>query len=400
MRPVGSRVRRWRGIGCSVIAFAISACAGPTVHTPPGQELIPVPEPSEVESVFFLMGDAGDALMETSPVLTRMREDIEWWSARLDRDSSIAVLVLGDVVYPAGVNPPDDDDFDRDTAVVMSQVRLIEGRAARAAGARIYFMAGNHDWGLREHWDGYVRLKALDEVLSRARATTGVAAALVPPAGSGGPVVIDWGENHRLLILDTAWWLLEGDVEHRQAVLRAIDEAFATAGDREILVAAHHPFRSGGPHGGSFSFWETLGVRYILFRSGAILQDISSRPYRELEIGLRSVFERHGAPLAFIGGHEHSLQLLTGVVETDPRYNVVSGAGSKLSSIGPVEGLVFGQSAPGYMRLVIEKDGGVGLFVEATSEEYLHCPGREPGRTECMGAAREAFGTVYSRRLK
>src|SRR5690606_7365855 len=96
-----------------------------------------------------------------------------------------------------------------------------------------------------------------------------------------------------------------------------------------------------------FSFWETFGVRYVLFRSGAILQDISSRPYRELDSGLRSIFSRYDPPIAFIGGHEHSLQVIEGVEPTDPLYNIVSGSGSKLSSVGPVEGLVFGQTAPG-----------------------------------------------------
>src|SRR5690606_3609827 len=116
---------------------------------------------------------------------------------------------------------------------------------------------------------------------------------------------LDWGHHYRIVMLDTAWWLLEGDQAARLEVLRGIEEAFATAGDRTLMLAAHHPFRSGGPHAGGFSFWSTLGVRYLLYRSGAILQDITSRPYRQLEAGLRDIFGRHGPPLAFMGGHEH-----------------------------------------------------------------------------------------------
>lgn len=382
------------------VVAALSACGGPTVSTPSGATLIPAPAPSEVESVLFLMGDAGDALPGRSPVLALMREDIEWWTSQLDRDSSIAVLVLGDIVYPRGLHPPGDGEYGRDSAVVMGQIDLVTGPSARERGARVWFMAGNHDWGLREDWEGYVRLRRFEEFVAAERSRTGVTAELVPVAGSGGPVVVDWGKNYRLLILDTAWWLLAGDAETRAAVLAAIDEAFATAGGRELLLAAHHPFRSGGPHGGSFSFWETMGIRYILFRSGAILQDISSRPYRELETGLREIFSRYGVPLAFIGGHEHSLQLLEAIKPTDPLFSIVSGSASKLSSVGPVDGLVFGQSAPGYMRLVIEKNGGVTLFVVAAAERFQHCPGEEPARTTCMEMARVEYGTVYSRRLK
>jgi hypothetical protein len=375
-------------------------CGGPTVFTESGAELIPSPSYSDVESVLFLIGDAGEAVSQASPLLERMRQDIEVWSERLEADSSVAVLLLGDIVYPLGMNPPGSSSYDNDTSVVMGQVRLVSGPWARARGTRAYVMAGNHDWGLREDWEGFLRLLELDTFLAAARAATGAAIELVPAAGTGGPEVIDWGDQYRLLILDTAWWLVERNPGERQNVLRGIDEAFSTAGDREILIAAHHPFKSGGPHGGRFSFWETLGVRYILFRSGAVLQDITSRPYRDLDIGLRSIFSEYDPPLAFIGGHEHSLQIIEGNEPTDPLYNIVSGSGSKMSSVGPVDGLVFGQGAPGYMRLVVEKDGGVSLFVEATAPRYQYCPSGEPERTTCMTEGIAAFQTVFSKQLK
>ncbi len=392
-------VRPAPAILCGII-WLLAGCGGPTVFTESGIELIPSPPYSEVESVLFLLGDAGDVTSQTSPVLERLQRDIEVWSERLDADSSVAVLLLGDIVYPRGLHPPGSSSYDNDTSVVMGQVRLVSGPWAQARGSRAYVLAGNHDWGLREDWEGFARLLELETFLESARAVTGAAIQLVPPAGHGGPTVVDWGDQSRLLLLDTAWWLVYGNSDDRQSVLDAIDEAFATAGDREILIAAHHPFKSGGPHGGRFSFWETLGVRYVLFRSGAILQDISSRPYRDLEIGLRSIFSRYDAPLAFIGGHEHSLQVIEGTEPTDPRYNIISGSGSKLSSVGPIDGLVFGQTAPGYVRLVIEKNGGVSIFVEAAPPGYLKCPAGEPERTNCMSAGIAAFNTVFAKRLK
>src|SRR5690606_11568345 len=136
-------------------------------------------------------------------------------------------------------------------------------------------------WGLREHWDGYVRLTNLDEVIRAGRERIGVSASLVPEGGTGGPFVIDWGEHLRLLILDTAWWMLAGDVPDKRMVLDSLSVVDPGAGDREVMMMAHHPFRSAGPHGGQFSFWRTIGVRYLLFRSGAILQDLTSEPFRE-----------------------------------------------------------------------------------------------------------------------
>jgi hypothetical protein len=395
---------RWAKSAATVLVGAV-ALVVTTVCTRspaplPAPRFIAAPDSSEVESVIFLMGDAGDAQSERSPVLHRLAMDIEAWSARLDRDSAVAMLVLGDVVYPEGLRPQGTGHYSRDTAVVMSQVRLVSGPAALARGSVAYFLAGNHDWGLRRHWPGYIRLRNLEEFLDHARTVTGANVRLSPPAGSGGPEVVDFGQHVRLLLLDTAWWLLEGDEAAKEVVLEGIDRAMAEAVGREIVVAAHHPFASAGPHGGQFSFWETAGFRYILYRSGAILQDITSGPYRELERGLRPIFSKHGPPVAFVGGHEHSLQLLEGVRPSDPRFHVVSGSMSKNTEVGKADGLLFGVSAPGYVRLMIERDGGMTLFVEAAPPEFLHCPAAEPARAQCMQRGLAAFRTMYSVRIK
>jgi hypothetical protein len=383
-----------------VLALAVGACGRSPAPPPSAPDPVPPPDPSQVESVVFLLGDAGAARSDDSPVLARLQHDVEFWAGRLDAESAVALLVLGDVVYPVGLHPRGHPSFDADTAVVMAQVRVVLGPAALSRGARMFFMAGNHDWGSRKDWEGFVRLKNLDDFLAFARETTGAAVALVPEAGTGGPFVVDAGRHLRLILLDTAWWLLSADAAGKAAVLEEIDRAMETAGDREVVVAAHHPFRSVGPHGGFFPFWQTAGLRYILARSGAILQDLTSVPYRELERGLQRIFERHGPPLVFAGGHEHSLQVIEGGEANDPRFNLVSGSGSKLTDVGYEPGVRYADAVPGYMRLVIEKAGGVTLFVEAAPAEYLKCGGPDGARARCMAEGVAAFRTVYSQRLR
>ncbi len=389
-----------RATPAAILAVLLVSCGPRPLPPSPVSDPLPLPQPEEVESVLFLLGDAGDAVAERSPILTKLGEDVDWWAERLEADSSVAVLILGDIIYPEGMRDPGDSEYDRDTAVVMSQVRLVGGPSARQRGARIYFVAGNHDWGLREDREGYVRLANLATFLEGVRDASGIPAYLVPDAGTGGPYVLDWGTRFRLLLLDTAWWLVNADLPAKQEVLRGIDQAFATAGDREIALVAHHPFRSGGPHGGGFSIAEALGLRYILHRSGAVLQDVTSVPYRELETGLRNIFGRYGPPLVFIGGHEHSLQVLGSAEPTDPQYSLVSGAGSKLSQIGPAASMLFGLSAPGYMKLVMEKDGDVGLYVEAAPRSYLHCEPAEVIPNPCVVEGLDSIRTVFSRRLE
>lgn len=397
---------RVRGIGLTsslqalLLASVIGGCSPSPPPPIPAPDTVPPPDPGRVESVLFLLGDAGEGTTHGSPILPRLQQDIERWAERLDADSSVAVLVLGDIVYPVGLHPVDHPTYDADTAVVMSQIRLVLGPAAHARGARMYFMPGNHDWGSRKDWQGFVRLRNLDEFLAFVRTTTGAEVHLVPEAGTGGPFVLDWGRYLRLLLLDTAWWLLSGDDVEKAGVMGRIEAAMESAEDREIVLAAHHPFRSVGPHGGFFNFWETAGARYLLARSGAILQDLTSGPYREMEYSLRRIFARLGPPLTFVGGHEHSLQVIESVEPTDPRLSLVSGSGSKITTVGHAEGLRYAAASPGYMRLVIEKDGGLTLFVEAAPPEFLKCGGSDEQRAACMAEGIQSFETVYSQRLR
>jgi hypothetical protein len=400
MRPRIGGVTKVLGI-CAILAFTF-ACQPPRIPGPTPQPA-PVIDPAEVESVIFLVGDAGEARQLTYPILPRLRDDVEWWAQHLDADSAVTVLFLGDIVYPLGMNPPGSPEYPADSAVVMDQVMLVAGPYARERGTRGYFIAGNHDWGLEREWDGFLRLINLNNILELARTATGADVSLVPEAGTGGPYVVDIGAHIRLLLLDSAWWLLSSEAQDgllHDGVLKGIEEAMLTAGDRDVMIAAHHPFKSGGPHGGEFSFWRTLGVRYLLARSGAVLQDVTSIPYRELEWGLRDIFTRTGPPLAFLGGHEHSLQILYATEPTDPTYSVVSGAASKISSLGSGDGMQFGQSSPGYMKLVIGKDGDISLLVESGARELESCPSEAPAREECMALGVAAFATVHTQRLR
>lgn len=395
----GTGVRGALPLGLVLVLLA-TGCASPPPPPLPGPVPAPTVNPADVDGVVFLLGDAGDALTETSPLLNRLTGEIEWWAQRLDAPETVAVLLLGDIVYPMGLNDRESRAYDGDTAVVMGQVRLVSGPAALARRARAYFMAGNHDWGFRPEWPGVERLRHLETFLATAREGTGAGVFVTPPAGLGGPTVVDVGDGVRLLLLDTAWWLLRGDPASRQEVLRGIDAAIASAGGRHIVLASHHPFTSAGPHGGQFSLWDAMGLRYLLFRSGAILQDLTSIPYREMEAGLRDIFSRHGRPLVFAAGHDHSLQVIAGIEATDPEFSLISGSGSKLTPVGSHPGLLAGFTAPGYMTLVFLKDGGVLLFVEATDAPYLHCPEEEDVRVRCLADGMAAFRTVDFRRLR
>jgi hypothetical protein len=276
----------------------------------------------------------------------------------------------------------------------------VNGVQARRKGVRGIFIPGNHDWGQTRGLEGIDRLKNQEEMLMRRRAE-GSPVVLLPRAGQPGPFVLDVGSRLRILLMDTAWWLIAGRDTSKTTVYRELKRAVDNAGTRDVVVAAHHPFRSASSHGGLMPFWRGVGLRYLLNRSGAVLQDLSSLPYRSLTDAMLAAFAEN-PPLIFAGGHDHNLQVLEGRGGAEPKHILVSGAGSKESSVGYIRGMQFRHQASGYMRLMYYKDGRVDLFViAAPGDQTPKCIEPDPAeREKCMSLTANKFTDVYSKRLK
>jgi hypothetical protein len=116
------------------------------------------------------------------------------------------------------------------------------------------------------------------------------------------------------------------------------------------MIATHHPYKSASAHGGVIPIWSALGIKWLLYKTGAALQDLNSLPYRDFITRLAGIFERRGVPLLFAGGHDHVLQVIRATDPLDPKFMIVSGAGSKLSEVGHIDGMLYRGREPGYFR--------------------------------------------------
>lgn len=344
--------------------MVLGGCA--TNHT-----IAPVSRPDAVgiETTLLLIGDAGEPA-PNDPVLAALRREIGLDSA------STSVVFVGDNIYPVGM--PAATAFTRRDAE-----RKIDAQIAAASAAhRVFFIPGNHDWAWRQP-DGWLAVERQGQYLeenSRAR--------LHPYDGCPGPDVIDLGRQLRLIMVDTQWWLEEGQrlglgvycaTADPDSFVIAIDEAIAGAEGRAVVVAGHHPLASSGPHGGRFGWQDhvfplralaewawiplpVIGTIYPVARmSGISAQDISSAENEALRGALVEAFTRE-PPLVYVAGHEHGLEVHRG---PGARYALVSGAGSsgKISRLYPRDGTLFAVAAPGFMRVDAYRDGRVYLSV-------------------------------------
>lgn len=285
-----------------------------------------------------LIGDAGDP-KPADPTLAALGR---WSDTHADRTT---VLFLGDNVYPAGLRA---DERARDEAILRQL--LSATRASRI------FVPGNHDWGPS------ARATTTGTLHDQQRFIESSGAEFAPRDGCPGPVARELvppgaglAGGLALLIVDFHWWLLAADerpscpgVPDTEAFLALLRDELTRRAGRNVVVAAHHPLRSGGTHGGlTRGFWTDVGAA-LYYRLRGPLQDLWEPGYAEM-IGVVSEVLAEAPPLAFVAGHDHSLQVLDG--GDAARLLIVSGAGSasKITGVTALPETLFAHAHPGFV---------------------------------------------------
>ena len=361
----------WSAAWVSAVVLSF-ACA--TVVTGPQRT---VPPAADVESVIYLIGDAGAPDPAGEPVLAALTDDLRGAVA------PATVVFLGDNLYPAGLSGSDAPDRREGERRLRAQVE-----AALDGGAiSTLLIPGNHDWNFAGD-DGYARILEQEKFVE---SLDDGSVQFLPDAACPGPAVRDVGSRLRLILLDTEWWLHDAGLRHDDPscairgeleLTDSIKTLLAGAAGRSVVVLGHHPLVSGGTHGGYLSLRQhlfpltevkswlwlplpVLGSAYPLARNlGISNQDLSGARNRHMRHVLREAFAS-APPLLYAAGHEHSLQVHEGV---GSRYHVVSGTGiyGHTSNARWTDGTLYASgSRSGYMKLEVQRDGRVRLAVVA-----------------------------------
>lgn len=285
----------------------------------------------------ILAGDAG-SVRPDSPLLPLLAR---WGDAFADRTT---VLFLGDNIYPAGLQG---DNAPAGAALLR--------RLLGSTKAFKLFLPGNHDWGFR-------RQQYHREIVGNQQAfieRRGEIADFRPKDGCPGPDLMRLREPGEglagglsIVVLDLHWWLLPEQrrppcrgVTDTEEFVEQLAQILEEHRGRNLVVAAHHPLKTGGPHGGhTRGFWSDLTVE-IIYRFYTI-QDLVEPNYTEMVSVLSKILAEH-PPLAVVAGHDHNLQVLDG--GDTSRVAIVSGSFSRITSVTAIDETLFAHAHLGFV---------------------------------------------------
>jgi hypothetical protein len=350
-KGISAAARRARRAGRFVVLAGCVGAVGSCRYS-----MTQSPGAAQFTETVFLIGDAG----EPDPRLPALALDsLAVQAAAVGSRGTI--VFLGDNVYPAGTADSVAVNYQDALRRLDAQIRTVP------SGGTGIFLPGNHDWsddgqgglfGAGTAADGLFVVRRQATVIPQRPRNPGATVMMLPRGGCPGPVVVD-KERVRLVLLDSQWWLhnyivrdaVSDDPERGcsthtiAAVTQAIrDSLRTTRPGQQVVVAAHHPLMTGGPHGGY------CGALALFRRLANTSQDLFGKAYTMMRDSVNAAMATR-PPLVYAAGHDHSLQVIRG---RSSSYALVSGAGS----IGKGEcaarlrqSLYVGQATSGFMRL-------------------------------------------------
>ena len=379
------------------LALALAGCATTTSYLGPDARESPTPAlpTGAVAHEVFLLGNTGD--LQTEAVLRAVALE----ASRAGEEST--VVLLGD--QTTGGLP---DSASAAYAAAEAPLRALAA-ALRDVPGRIVAVPGDRDWARGE--DGLkAQEKALEALLGRD--------VLTPGDQSGGPREMKLAEGFRLIVLDTAWWLLDAaarpsgeaegeDIRSPADVTTVLDQILVDRDDDQLLVVGHHPFRSNGESAGFRTAGETIagfGVTALAAQTvGTRRQELASPSYRRMREALDGVMAQADG-LVYAAAHDHSLQLIPARRTTIRAQNfLVSGTGGGATrAVAAGRGATYAAALPGYQRLVYYADGR--LWAETVTVDPATGERTVAHRTELSGPNAELLDpevpdTVYTEGL-
>jgi hypothetical protein len=310
------------------------------------------PEEKAIIQRIILFGDAGHATIEpwqASMVKVTERATIS--------PEKTAVVALGDNIYMRGYPTKDEgqEDWRKDQ---LESISFLDAqlKVAKESGAKLFLVPGNHDWYASEVDGQAAHIARYAEINS--------VAVHFEPYEDGAPSMAESEDlpGVSLVFLDSEWALTSRGKD-REAILKTLDSQLARISEEKpdnlIVINAHHPLETYGPHGGhlaEFSYWMIMNTLYLF--TDAAAEDTFGENYAGLIESINTILSKYDKVI-YAAGHDHNLQVLRKPASGGPAYNIVSGAANsnKVSGVWHGNNTRFALSQEGFVELSVTADG-------------------------------------------
>ncbi|MBO6584733.1 MAG: BamA/TamA family outer membrane protein [Gracilimonas sp.] len=359
------------------------------------------PDSNDLVYRVFLIGDAG------APSLDVQEPNLKFLQQQLEKSGErSAAVFLGDNIYMNGL--PDSAHPRR----AFYEQRLMEQlKTVDNFKGRVVFIPGNHDWDDGGP-DGVEAVKRqerfVESYLNRGNT-------FLPDNGFPGPVSVKLlddnddprlREDIRLIVLDTQWWLHKYDKPYGDTgeyelfdagdILIELDDILKKQRNDYLLIAAHHPLKTNGNHGGYLPPSTHLkppvfGSLYALYRRVfGNPQDVHHHQYAKMVDALENLFHTYELEdLIYASGHAHSLQYHREEGTRINHHYLISGSGTKENYVASGRGAEFIHSGNGFLTIQYYGDGSV--WLEAWTPQGDGSTGKLLYRNQLKPPFEEAF---------
>lgn len=318
-----------------------------------------------IQARIVLIGDAGKLNFGRQPVVDAVRNLIPL-------DDKTTVLFLGDNLYKTGLPEDYFADYKEAKAVLDSQINIAKGTKAQ-----VIFIPGNHDWT-----DGSII--GLDNVKRQGNYISNLNnknIQFIPSDGCPGPEIRKINDDIILVLYDSQWFIQKGEKPgiESDCPFKTPDQFYGELEDilsknskKLVILAGHHTLKSYGIHGGYFklkqhifpftdynpNLWiplPVIGTIYPIARGVfGTPEDLHYPAYANMIKSIEKIVKPYNNVI-FVGGHEHTLQL----IKDSSYYYIVSGAGSKKTRVSNNKKVLYNAETLGFATLEISNNKNV-----------------------------------------
>ena len=350
-------------------------------------------------TVIVVGGAGGDT---STPTLQRLTARLH----SLDADHA-AVVFTGN--YAKSELPPQGDKGRAEAeSAILAHVQAVQDFAAR--GGKVYFLPGHHDFAshgaravrrlrdfLNRSFAASLTTAAASQTAASQAAASQAAASqtaasqtaasqtaedgddesqeveppdVMPVANCADMTPIELTKDLGLVLVNSEWWMQDWandpdanqgcEVKTRASFDETLIEALRAYRHRRLIIASHHPLRSNGPYGGSFTGFEhvlpipILGTAWVLARQLGLVPEYQNHPLVRSYIDLMLQEAQRNGAYVFVSGHDQDLQYL----HVEKQAQIISGSSGRTATAtvtaAPGD---FAKSTPGWVELVVQKSG-------------------------------------------